>query len=84
MSSPIDRALDQINQRDKRIQNQIASLNRLLGEWRDLQDWLSEQIQNNSQFKGLSQSTVDAYQTVLGKMAEIRSKDAHNKGEDGG
>jgi predicted nucleic acid-binding Zn-ribbon protein len=78
MSSPMDRALDQINQREKRIRSQIDSINRLLSQWRDLQDWLSDQIQDHSRMKSLSQDTVDAYQTVLGKMADIRLSDAQN------
>jgi F0F1-type ATP synthase membrane subunit b/b' len=76
MSTPIDRALDKINQRDTRIRNQIASINRLLSEWRDLQDWVSEQIQGTDEDDESQRMRAGAFSEVLDKMADIRVKDA--------
>lgn len=76
MTNPTDRFLDQLNQRDTRIRNQIDSINRLLGEWRDLQDWVSEQVQATDESDHSQRMRAGAFSEVLDKMADIRVKDA--------
>src|ERR1700750_1321726 len=75
VTTPNDRALAMIEQRDKRIANQIKSINRLLDEWRTLQDWVSEQTQRGGQEYETAIKNA-AYQSVLDQMASIRIADA--------
>lgn len=63
-----------IEQRDKRIANQIKSINRLLDEWRTLQDWVSEQLQMADENEFVDNKAL--YQSVLDQMASIRVADA--------
>lgn len=79
MNDPIQRAQEMIDQRDTRIRNQIASINRLLDEWRQLQDWISEEMRNQDVENELDEGRVNGLNDVLIKMAEIRVKDAKHE-----
>lgn len=73
-----DKALDAINRHQEANRRQLQSINRLLEQWRALQDWVSDEIQKTDESDREQRMRAGTLSAVLDKMADIRMKDAQN------